>query len=340
MTGTSAGPVSLELAYEHLFTYTEHPGASLLGALFAAVAPGGGEWLELQWTARETSRLFWRHRFDRLSVAFAPGERWAVTVGRQAISWATTLVLTPADPFVPFDPSDPFREYRAGVDALRVQAFPGPFSSVEAVVRPSKTPEGETLTLLGRARGLVAGWELSGWAGMWHDEFGVGAGATGALGRAALRGEASVRAQRGDLVARFSLGVDTRLTALGRDLYAVGEYQRDGFGAARPEDLPRAFASEPAARGELQVFGRDVVAVRTSYSLHPLWTGGLLALWNLDDGSALLSPEISYSAADEVAARAGLFLGLGPGGLTAGGGPRSEFGAVPAIGYLSLSVFF
>ena len=44
-------------------------------------------------------------------------------VGRQPVSWATTLFLTPADPFSPFDPADPFREYRGGVDAARLRVY-------------------------------------------------------------------------------------------------------------------------------------------------------------------------------------------------------------------------
>ena len=117
---------AFEAAYEHVL---QHQPA---GGGFGITNPGGQrvntDWLPLDWTIADSETGSWRHRFDRLSMQMAHGPL-EVTVGRQAISWATTLFLTPADPFAPFDPSDPFREYRGGVDAVRVRAFSGPFTA-------------------------------------------------------------------------------------------------------------------------------------------------------------------------------------------------------------------
>jgi hypothetical protein len=49
----------------------------------------------------------------------------------------------------------------------------------------------------------------------------------------------------------------------------IAEYQHDGFGAASSEDLLGVVASDPFQRGELQVLGRDVLAVQGSYQIHP-----------------------------------------------------------------------
>jgi len=344
MTRPAIGPLRLDVAYEHVFYWNERGGAGAGGSILGAIVPSGGEWVDLGWTLEESDHVLWRHRFDRLSLAWSPIDILEITVGRQTISWATTLLLTPADPFVPFDPSDPFREYRAGVDALRVQIYPGPLSELELVLRPTKSQtllgEDTTLTLLARGRTAWKGWEISAWAGTLHDEPAAAVGTTGGIGSLALRGEASLREVDDDLRFRGTVGIDTRIEAYDRDLYLVFEYQHEGLGASSASDLARVFESDPFARGELQTLGRDVAVGQASYQLHPLASAQLLVLWNLNDGSALLAPAASYSVTNETRARAGLFWGTGNDDATAVGFPRSEFGPVSVIFYGSLSIFF
>ena len=140
---TPGGGLTFDIAYEHMAIRESTSGG------FSITTPGGlaartGDWLGLDWELHSGSRTEWRHRLDRMSIGFS-GDLVEVTIGRQAVSWATTLILTPADPFAPFDPSDPFREYRGGIDALRVRIFTGPFSEIEGVLRPTETAFGTTL---------------------------------------------------------------------------------------------------------------------------------------------------------------------------------------------------
>ena len=341
MTEPVLGPLTLQAAYEQLLGLTQRAGADP-GAIFAGVVPGGGEWLPLQWTIEQADHIDWRHRFDRLNIRYAPGDVTEFVLGRQAISWATTLLLTPADPFVPFNPSDPFREYRAGVDALRVQLFPGPLSDLDFVVRPADFESvGETLTVVGRGRTVWRSWELSTWLGILHDEPALSVGAAGGIGSIALRGEAQLRTdENDDPVFRGTVGVDGLIDALGHDLYYVFEYQRDGFGASSSSDLLRVVRSDPFARGEMQVLGKDEIAGQGSYQITPLWTLNLLVLWNLNDSSALLAPGASYSLGSETTAQGGFFIGIGDDRPTLGAPVPSEYGLVPTFVYVSLTVFF
>jgi hypothetical protein len=340
MLNPAAGSTALEIAYEQLVTYSERAGSGLAGSIVEGLTPGGGEWLDLQWTLRRSRHWLWRHRFDRLNLKYAAGDLLDVTLGRQTISWATTLFLTPADPFAPFDPADPFREYRAGVDALRLQAFTGTLTDIDLALRLSDTAAGTTVTALGRGRSVWKGWELSAWAGVLHDEPAAAVGAAGSVGQAALRGEASLREEDGDLAIRGTLGVDTRVTAFDRDLYLVFEYQHDDFGASGAEALVGVVQSGPFARGELQVLGRDEIAGQAAYRVHPLLDIGLMTLWNLNDGSALIIPNAAYSASNEVTLQAGAFLGFGDDTTDGPLGLPSEYGIVPAIAYVSVSAFF
>ncbi|MCE2543812.1 MAG: hypothetical protein J4F30_10340, partial [Acidobacteria bacterium] len=57
-----AGPLRFEAAYEHVLTFQR---TASLPAFNLAAVPGGGEWLDLQWTLTEREHVVWRHRFDR-----------------------------------------------------------------------------------------------------------------------------------------------------------------------------------------------------------------------------------------------------------------------------------
>ncbi len=336
MLSPDLGPVSIDAAYEHGLSISSFRSSfAVSGGL--GLTSTGGEWLPLQGVIAESGHVIWSHRVDRLAATVG-ADSWDITVGRQTISYATTLFLTPTDPFQPFDPADPFRTYRAGVDAVRFRAFPGTFTTIEGVVRVAGTAIDTTLTVLVRAMTEISGFELSAYAGAVHEEATFAVGATFTEAGAAFRGEASLRRSEGETVLRFAVGVDRSFGVGGRTLYVVAEYQRDGFGAAADSDLLTFLSSPPARRGELQVFGRDEVAVSGSYHVHPLATIDLLGLVNLNDPSLLLGPAASYSASGSITVRGGFFLGFGEEPTTLGSG--SEFGAVPTSGYLSVEAFF
>jgi len=335
-TGTVA-TVRWDVAYEQLLTLTSAPELALIGGTLGQPA-GAGDWLPLQGTLGESEHASWRHRVDRLSIVLARpiGD---VTVGRQTIAWATTLFLTPADPFAPFDPADPFREYRAGVDAARLRLFPSAMSELEAVVRPATFDSVTTLTALGRGRIAVGRLELVGWGGVLHDGAAAAVGGTVTAAGAVLRGEGEVRREEDATVLRFALGADRSFTVARRALYVALEYQHDGFGAAHAQDLPRVVATAPFRRGELQVLGRDEVALNAAWQAHPLVSLTWLTLWNTRDGSALLSPAVSYDVVTNVNLRLGGYVAVGA-PTTPEGLPASEYGVVPASAYAAGSVYF
>ena len=334
-----SGDLTVDVAYEHVLVRTGVDGG------FSVTAPGGTaagstDWLPLDHTIRTTSRTTWRSRFDRLSLGFEAGPL-TVTAGRQAISWATTLFLTPADPFAPFDPSDPFREYRGGVDALRVQAFTGPFSEIDVVVRGADTPDGKTATALARYQTSKGVWAFGGWGGVVHEELSAAVFTTGAVGSTALRAEMVLREHPdGGSAFRGSFGADRQLLVDGKDGLVLVEVQYDGFGAAESSDLLDVITSKPFLRGEMQTLGRWTGAAQASLQVYPLVGLDALALVNLTDGSTLLGPGLSWSATGSVSVRAGAFLGFGSEEVDALAGIVSEYGAVPGTGYVAASWYF
>ena len=336
-TEPTLGPVAVGVAYEHALTLRRFGAGA---GLNVGGVPGGGEWLALQWEPAERTHLAWRHRFDRLHVGWSPSEAVEITAGRQAVSWGTTLFLTPADPFLPFNPADPFREFRAGVDAARVRFSPSPLSSIDVVVRPTKTLAGEEMTALARGLFTVANWEVSVWGGSLYGDPSGAVATAGAFGAWAVRGEASFRRINDELIVRGTVGTDRLFQVRGRDLFMIIEYQRDGLGAADPSEYLALLRSAPFMRGELQVLGRDEAVVSAAYQLHPLW--GVSGLWltNLNDQSALLSPSVSYSAGDEAAIAGGVYFAVGDDQSTLETPLPSEYGLSGMTAHLSFSWYF
>jgi hypothetical protein len=327
-------------AYEHTITLRE---SGVAGAQLFTVsgATSNGDWLDLGGAIEERESVVWRHRVDRAALSVDVFGQAELIVGRQPVSWATTLLFTPADPFSPFDPSDPFREYRQGVDAARIRIYPGAVSEIDLVVRRSDFGFQETTTMAVRGSTSVRGWDLSGWAGAVHGDGAGAVGISGSLGSWAVRAEGVVRDSDdfgGTL--RSTIGVDRNYVVSRRDLYLIVEYLHDGFGAADASAIPELLGTGVARRGELQTLGRDEAAFQASYQVHPLASVTGLVLVNLHDGSALFAPGASYSASAGVSIQAGSYVSTGLEGVDATGAPRSEYGELPPVLYLSLSWFF
>ncbi len=337
MWAPSIGPVGLDVAYEHTLQLSAE---DVMGTSAVALVPTAGiNWWDLDWTAEESDHVLWRHRFDRLALTLPLGESVEVSVGRQVVSWASTLFLTPADPFTPFDPADPFREYRAGIDAVRVRAYPGAFSEVDVVVRPTSATGGDQLTALVRGKTNWRGWDVAAWGGVLFDDAAGAVSAVGAVAGWAVRTEVSVRDDGDGAALRGTVGVDRRFAVHDRDLYVIVEYQRDGYGAADSDQLFQTTLSAPFQRGELQLLARDALATQTSYQIHPLWAADLLALTSLSDGSVLLSGGGTWAFGSNSSLRGGVFVGFG-GDALAPAAIGSEFGLTPTVLYLSLTHFF
>ena len=331
------GPLSLDVAHEvsAVLARTADPS---LGAVAGSEARDG-QWLNLQWVLSDRGRVRAQHRFDRLQAVWSPAEEVVLSVGRQAVSWGTTLLLTPADPFLPFRPEDPFREFRGGIDAARLRFYPGPLSEIDLVIRPSRLGGDEELTALARGLTSWGNWEVSGWVGVLYGDGAAAVAAAGGVGEWATRLEAVVREVEGRAVWRGALGVDRTLELGGREARFVLELQRDGLGAAGPDELETLPDSRAFRRGELQVWRREELAARAAYQIHPLWNIFGTALWNLSRGGALLAPGFSYSLADEATVKGGAYLDMRR-RIPGDSGGNEGSGRPTVTGYLALTWYF
>lgn len=290
----------------------------------------------------------WWHEVDRLALSFHL-PKVELTIGRQALGWGRGMMFGAVDVFAPFTPLEVDREWRRGVDAVRLDVQVGPKASVELVGVFGDHLERSAFA--GRARGylgpvdaeLVGGWRAKDWF--------VGVTASASVFDAELHGELAAfflpepwrygGAFGNDrLVLKAVLGASYQF-ALGEGLTAVVEYHASGFGLPFPVSaLDLAFDSALQTRflrGDFQILGRHVLAASVSYPVDLTLATSLQVLVDPLDGSGVVAPTVSWDFAESVSLLAGGYVGWGalPRSLEL----RSQLGATPITVVVQVRVY-
>lgn len=284
---------------------------------------------DLSWEWLEERRAQAVLSLDRLnaSMSFAWGD---VIAGRQAVTFGKTFFWNPLDLFSPFDPNQFDRDYKPGVDALRVEIPLDSFSGLTVVGAPGRERtaagrfvDGErTLgaswrgsALIGRWYANVRHWDLALQSGKVYGGAHAGAGAVGDWKGWQLRAEAAQFFADGD-----SSPLPPGAAAEGRShLSAV-------LGTGR------FFTSDADVESELYFNGvgeaganRWLWGFLLRDQFHPLASAQVGPIVSINDGSAQIQPQLTVSLADEIDFLLGLILNVGP--------RSSEFGGDPDIVY-------
>lgn len=285
------------------------------------------------------------HDLDRLSATvYAPGAD--VTVGRQAVTWGTALLFPVADLWGRFSPFELDTQQKPGVDAARALAYPADGMELDLVVADGgrgNGPSAAAQVTLSRGWGdlFVAG-------GRFWDQAMLMGGVTWSLATVNLRGEAALPWATADGAPR-----DPRLTIglehLSPRWSLVAELHLNGLGASDPDRYGEVLASDALARGETYLLGRRYVGVSGGWSpdvAGRITVGGAVQA-NVDDGSVVLLPSVSWDVGRAIRWTAGGLVGVGAGPEVSslpGGGttvvPGSEFGSYGRFVYLQVATFF
>jgi len=377
---TAAGGLGPRLSGEvHVIqdvTFTTREGLTgSAGAAGAATPPWRYRAADGQWDWADDDDTRASLQLDRCNVTLAVG-RVDVTLGRQAVNFAQAYFWNPLDVFLPFDPHTFDRDYKPGIDALRIDLQTGPFSGLTFVAAVGREIYLDQTSVFPETRlkpfheeqwngsaGVVrwfanlGGWDASLQAGKVHGGFLTGGGGSGELGPFGVRGEAAYywpsEAQSAWLPAasddagfrrvkivrdQFTAvaGIDRRFAS---SLYVNAEYFYNGGGD--PDRLETGLLR--VALGQTQNLGRQYLGTQVSYELHPLMTGGTGVIQSLSDGSTLITGSLVYSVADEAEASLGVIAGHGDRPRPAASGGlrlRSEFGTYPAMIYGEIKFYF
>ena len=110
--------------------------------------------MDLTWEIEDGDRHRSFHRLDRLALKLRRDD-WAVTVGREAVSWGAGLVFRPMDLFNPFAPTAVDRDYKAGDDLLLIERLFSDGSDLQVLAVGRRDETGDFTGQAGSLAGKV-----------------------------------------------------------------------------------------------------------------------------------------------------------------------------------------
>ncbi len=283
------------------------------GASRLATSPAR-TYLSLERDLIDASGVSLQGSFDRANLQIHY-DTVRIVLGRQAISWGVTNFWPSMDLFSPFAPQQVDRDYKAGVDAVRVTIPLGAFSELEwigAVLGSSLSRDGAAGALARINLGPV---DLGLMGGTFHRDTVAGGFFTANVMGTGLRGELTWT-RSGDpedlerdrkTFSRGSLAFDRQLT---RDLSLTVESSWNGYGADDASEYILFIEADRIQRGEVNALGQWYAGVSVVWQLHPLWTFTNVLLVNWQDPSSLWVPSLQWSTSDNSEVLFGAQVGL------------------------------
>jgi hypothetical protein len=263
------------------------------------------------------------------------------------------MFFTPLDLVNPFTPTTLDTEYKPGVDAVRVDAYPTPFTRVTGVAAYAGGWEADGLVAALWGQGTLGVTDLGGFAGLVQGDVVLGGSVVSAIGAVGLHGDAALTLPAdGDPFARAVVGADLRP---GPDTSVSIEAYVQTLGETDPDRYLLRATEDRWQRGELWLYGVGYAGVAVSHQLTPLLTVSAASVVNVVDPSAFVAPTLSWSVAENAELSLGAYVGIGarpdpvdvasldpsdPEAWAAGLGVNSEFGMWPSVGWMQVRLYF
>lgn len=339
-----------QLAYEHRMQLSSGSGGlSASAGVLPSFAAAPYLLAQLDWQLTADDRFSYRHEIDRAFVALRP--KWGeVTIGRQAIGLGRGVLFSAVDVFSPFSPAEVDREWRRGVDALRIEYRTSDTTSIELLGAFGRSWDDSAV--LFRARGYIGDVDGEFILGKRAEDTMIAGTMSGIVGDAEVHAELALfdtpeRQPDGglfgedDLVLKAVIGSSYTFN-VGNGLTVLGEYHYSGFGVKDIEDALKRVADpafqERYLRGDAQILGRHALGLQSTYPINESWATALLVLVSPADGSGLIAPSLAWDFSQNASARLSAFLPWGPDPHR--GTLESEYGASPASLFLQVSMYF
>ncbi len=332
--------VHLRMVRQHLSGYppAEHHTSDLF-----RYRQAGGSWLDESTSDSVTTidyafdRVLYRQRFDHYTVG----------LGRQAIDWGSGRFWQPLNAFGAFAPTDLDTDYKPGIDALIIDAYPSAFSSLTGVyvLAPKDNAELENSSAVHYRRQVGELSELSLLAGSVIGNRVVGGAFESAWEGMGWRVEGVHYAlEQSDENAFFWIaGIDYQFED---GTLIAAEWYDNSRGATKENELSAMSADPLVVYGLQQHLGRHILGISLQRDLTPLLKGSYTFLAgalrdeeNRQHASLLHQLNLTYSVSNESDLLMSVLFGNGK-GLDSADEPRSEFGHLPKSANLRLRFYF
>ncbi len=323
--------------------------AQAVGGLLAGGVPSSYRFTDASWRwgdEQDVKASLW---LDRLNVKIALP--WVdLTVGRQAITFGKAHFWNPLDVYLAFDPRQFDRDYKAGVDALRIDVPLGMASGITlvgALGRAAGDSGNEPgvgwygASVLGRAFTNQWDWDISLQGGKIRGGYQVGGAVDGEIWKLGFNGEVAYffPIDEEQLLPHHLVATAGLTYRFEFDLTVEAAYLYNGGGD--PSDL--LVALQRLADGRIYHLSRQIAGLVLSYEILPILNGSLAYLFSISDLSMLIQPGFVLSVSDEADLLFGAMIGVGrrPDGPSAlAPGLRSEFGTYPSFVYTEFKYHF
>jgi hypothetical protein len=309
----------------------------------------------------KSSAVLWFDRFNaKLALPSAD-----ITVGRQAITFGKAYFWNPLDVFLPFDPLQFDRDYKAGVDAVRADIPWGRFTGMNLIgvagreLNASRdfVDNGSFVAASWYGSALLAhgfttyeGWDLSLQAGKIYGGYQLGGGLVGEIGPVETRVEAAYfwaqsgseplpDPQQGDLIEDNFTGVVGVGHRFDNTLTLELEYFYNGGGDS--DDLNASFVR--SITGNILQMSRNLTGFLISYEFLPILVGQMIWLQSWDDPSSSIQPVLTWSATDNMDLLVGANINFGdrPSGTSVQNFQiQSEFGTFSNLYFFQFKWYF
>jgi len=121
------------------------------------------------------------------------------------------------------------------------------------------------------------------------------------------------------------------------------EYHLNSPGSGKTEDYGGLSLTNPYREGSVYLLGKQYLSAGMTWQLHPLLPVNAFVIYNIADGSMMVSPTAEYNIREDIYLSLGAFFGIGKGAeLSRTGipGMKSEFGTYPHLIYTALRIYF
>ncbi|MFT7556212.1 MAG: hypothetical protein ACI9LO_002537 [Planctomycetota bacterium] len=285
---TGAGNWQLQTDYQLLAINRESPSATPIN--------DDRRLMRLTDTISEDSATAIYQRLDRLQFNLLSPQT-VLKIGRQAVSWGNGLIYNPMDFLNPFDPTAIDREYKTGDDMLYAQYLFDNGGDVQAVWVLRRDDQGDVdnsvASLALKYHWFFNNEEIDLLIAEHFDRRLLGVGVTSSLGGSVWRGDLLGSETDSSSALSAIVNLSYSWLALGKNVSAMVELHRNGFGIDDGDYSPVRLAANPEltsrlSRGELFTLGKHYLGFAGTVELTALWLLSPNLFVNLDDDSHLL----------------------------------------------------
>lgn len=292
------------------------------------------------------------HNLDRFFVTVKT--RYAdIFIGRQALSWGSARIINPTDIIAPFTFNELDPEERRGIDAIRIRIPLGMMDELDMGYIAGKDFHLDKSAFYLRSKFYVSQTDVSLLLLGFHNHFLIGMDIARSIGGAGFWLEAAYVIPRffnnneeknEDNYSRVSIGLDYNLAA---GMYGFLEYHFNSAGKSKPESYLDFLQSTAFRHGSVYLMGKHYLGLGLTCQITPLIPFTSLILFNVNDKSLILSPQLEYNISENIYIAAGSYIGLGKRAERVLGPINlppllfhSEFGGYPDMFYTSFRVYF